>query len=158
LAQALPIPDLGHQLFGPLVLGPEPNELAHGGGPGDPIDGHSGIALEVTEGGRGEVAEDPVDPAGIEAQGTEPLLQLGHVIASDHGGSAVQETVAQSPARLDQGRPGLWTTDAVDPETPAMLESFDSCSGAVTELALEVDGAGQAEGVEPGLYVGDRCS
>jgi hypothetical protein len=158
LAQALPIPDLGHQLFGPLVLGPEPNELAHGGGPGDPIDGHPGIALEFAEGGRGQVAEDPVDPAGIEAQGTEPLLQLGDVIASDHRGSAVQETVAQSPACLDQGGPGLWTTDAIDPEAPAMLEGFDSCSGAVPELALEVDGAGQAEGVEPGLHIGNRRS
>jgi len=158
LAQALPIPDLGHQLFGPEVSGPEANELAHGGGSGDPIDRHSGVALEFTEGGRGQVAEDPVDPTGVEAQGTKPLLQLSDIIASNHGGSAVQEAITQSPACLDQRRPGLWTTDAVDPETAPMLEGLDGGPGAVAELAFEVDGAGQAEGVQPGLDVGHRCS
>jgi len=140
------------------MSGPEANELAHGGGPGDPIDGHSGIALEFTEGGGGQVAEDPVDSAGVETQCAQPLLQLSDVIASDHRGSAVQETIAQSPARLDQGRPRLWTTDTVDPETPTMLEGLDGRPGTVAELALGIDGAGEAEGVEPGLYVGDRCS
>jgi hypothetical protein len=140
------------------MSGPEANELAYGGGSGDPIDGYSGIALKFAEGGRRQVTEDPVDPAGVETQCAQPLLQLSDIVASDHGGSAVQETVTQSSACFDQRRPGLWTTDAVDPETAPMLEGLDRCSGAVAEPALSVDGAGQAEGVEPGLYVGHRCS
>jgi hypothetical protein len=85
-------------------------------------------------------------------------LQLSDIVASDHRGSAIQETIAQAPTRLDQGRPRLWTTDAVDPEAPPVLEGLYRCSGAVPELTLGVDGAGQAEGVQPRLYIGDRSA
>jgi hypothetical protein len=83
-------------------------------------------------------------------------LQLSDIVTSDHGGSAVQESIAQAPACLDQGRPRLWTADSVDPEATTVLEGFDRCSGAVAELALGVNGAGQAERVQPSLYIGHR--
>ena len=99
--------------------------------PAIPSTGTSGIALELAQRGRGQVPEDPVDPAGVESEGTEALLQLGNVVAPDHRGSPVEEAVAQAPTCLDQRRPGLWTADAVDPETSPVLEGLDSRPGTV---------------------------
>jgi hypothetical protein len=158
LTEAFAVPDLGNQLFGSLLSGPEPDELANGGGAGNPIDGYSGIALELTERGRGEVSEDPVDPASVEAEGTEALLQLSNVIASDHRSSPIQEAVAQAPACLDQGRPGLWTTDAIDPQTSPVLEGFDSCSSTVLEVALSVRGTNETKCLQPSLDISNRCA
>jgi hypothetical protein len=115
LTEALAVPDFGDQLFGSLLSRSEPDELANGGAAGYPVDGHPGIALELTERGRGEVSEDPVHPTSVESEGTEALLQLSNVLASDHRSSPIQEAVAQAPACLDQGRPGLWATNTVDP-------------------------------------------
>jgi hypothetical protein len=156
LTEAFAVPDLGDQLFGSLLSGPEPDELANGGGSGNPIDGYSGIALELTERGRGEVPEDPVDPAGVESEGTEALLQLSNVIASDHRSSPVQEAVAQAPACLDQRRPGLWTTDAIDPQTSPVLEGLDSRSSTVRERALGVHGTDKAKRLQPSLDISNR--
>ena len=137
--------------------GPAPDQLGHRRRPGDPVDGYSGIALELTERGRGEVPEDPVDPAGVESEGTEALLQLSNVIASDHRSSPVQEAVAQAPACLDQRRPGLWTTDAIDPQTSPVLEGFDSAlEYRPTEGALSVHGTDKAKRLQPSLDISNR--
>jgi hypothetical protein len=84
------------------------------------------------------------------------LLQLGDVIASDHRSSPIQEAVAQAPARLDQGRPGLWTTDPIDTQTSPVLEGFDSCSGTVCEVALGIHGTGKAKCLQPSLDINNR--
>ncbi len=158
LTEAFAVPDLGDQLFGSLLSGPEPDELADGGGAGNPIDGYSGIALELTERGRGEVSEDPVDPARVESEGTQALLQLSNVIASDHRSSPIQEAVAQAPACLDQRRPGLWTTDPIDPQTSPVLEGLDSRSSTVREGALSVHGTGKAKRLQPSLDISNRSA
>ena len=126
--------------------------LAHGGddGPVDPVaeavegvdrlvaadavGGQTDVALEVVERPGGQGAEDPVDPAGVEAEAAEAPLQLGDVVAAEVGGAVVEEAVAEVPAGLDQGGPGLLVAEAVDPEAPGALEGADGRlgGGAVT--------------------------
>jgi hypothetical protein len=83
-------------------------------------------------------------------------LELSDIIAPQHRGSAIEKAIAQPPARLDQGRPRLWTTDTVDPETPPVLEGFYCGLGAIPELALGVESASQPERVQPSLDVTNR--
>ena len=75
------------------------------GGAGDAVDRKAGVALEVAQGDRGQVTEDAVDPPGVESEGAQTLLELGHVVAPEHGGPAVEEAIAKlGPAstRADQ--------------------------------------------------------
>ena len=74
-------------------------------GPGDAVDRQPGVALEVAEGPRGEVAEDAVDPAGVEAEGAEAPLELGDVVAPEHRAAEVEQPVARAVARPRPGRP-----------------------------------------------------
>ena len=127
--EPLAVAHRGHQL-GVVVAGAEPEELGHGRGPGDAVDGQPDVALELAQGGRGQVAEDAVHPTGVEAEGAEPLLQLGHVVAPQHGRPPVEEAVPERAPGLDQGRPGLGAADAVDPQAPAVLEGLDGGPGA----------------------------
>ena len=64
-------------------------------------------------------------PGPCRSPGAQPLLELGHVVAAQHGGAAVEEAVAEATTGLDQGRPGLAAADPVDPQAPAVLERLD---------------------------------
>ena len=113
--------------------------------PAMPSTGSPDVALEFAERGRGQVTEDAVHPPGVEAEGTQTLLELGDVVAPQHRGAAVEEAVAQLAPGLDQGRPGLWPAHAVDPETPAILERLDGGPGPGPGSALLVDAGREAE-------------
>ena len=56
-------------------------EGAQRGRAADAVPHQAVVALEALEGGLGPRAEHPVDPAGVEAQLEQPLLQYGHVVA-----------------------------------------------------------------------------
>ena len=86
----------------------------------------------------GPDAEDPVNPAGIEAEGTQLPLQCGDVIAPEHAVAEVQQTLAQNPASLDQGAPGLTSTCPVGPQTPVDLEGQDRAFGGLVVAADRV--------------------
>ena len=135
---------------------PNRSSSRDGGRPGDAVDGQAGVALELAERGRGQVAEDAVDPPGVEPERAQPLLQLGHVVAPQHRGAAVEEAVAEAPAGLDQGGPGLAAADAVDPQAPAVLEGLDRGPGALPEDARRGRSRRAAELGEAVLDVGDR--
>jgi hypothetical protein len=83
-------------------------------------------------------------------------LQLSDIIAPDHRGPAVQESVTETPARLNQGRPRLATTDPVDAKAPPMLKGLYGRPRAGAKPAVGVDATGESEGVQPGLHV-DNC-
>ena len=155
LAQALAIPDRGDQL-GVVVPGAEAQQLANRGATGDVVDGQPHVALELAEGDRGQIAEDAVHPAGVESESAQPLLELGHVVAPQHGGAPVEEAVAEAAPRLDQRRPGLRAADTVDPQAPAVLEGLDGGSGAGAEASLRVDALGEGQPLEAVLDVGHR--
>jgi hypothetical protein len=87
------------------------------------------VALEVVEGAGGERSEDAVDPTGVEPEAPEPPLQLGDVVTAQVGGAVVQEAVAEVPAGLDQGGPGLVVAATVAAEAPGALEGADGRFG-----------------------------
>ena len=105
---------------------------------------------------RGQVAEDAVDPAGVEAERAQPQLEVGHVVAALHRRAPVEEPVAEAETGLDQGVPRLWAADAVDPQATQMLERLDGGAGAVTEHPIGVVRPAAAEdGGQPVLDVRD---
>ena len=148
----------GRDQLGVGVAGLEADQLAQRGRADDGVDRQPGVALELGQApGRG-VAEDAVDPAGVEAEGAQALLEVGHVVAALHGGAPVQEAVTEVEAGLDQGVPGLVAADAVDPDAPDVLEGLDGGPGPGAEDAVGVDaGAGQ-DGGQAVLDVRDRLA
>ena len=81
LPQGLSLANLGHCLrtSGPTTKITETSDRVD---PKDSIWSEPLIALKVTQSRLGGRTEDPIDPAGIEAKGTELLLELHHVVAA----------------------------------------------------------------------------
>jgi hypothetical protein len=121
-------------------------QLAQRRGPQDAVGREADVALEFHERLRRRVAEDAVDPTGVEAERAEMLLKLGHVVAAQHGRAPVQEAVADVVAGFDEHVPGLAPADAVDAQTPAVLEGFDVHPGGRPE---DADGVGAVEAQRP---------
>jgi hypothetical protein len=136
----------------------EAEELLEGGAAHDAVDGEAGVALELPEGLRGGVTEDPVHPARVETQRAQALLQLGDVVTPQHRCPPVQEAVAHSEPRLHQGVPGLEAADAVDAQAAQALEGLERGPGARAEDAVGVDGRTGEDGGQAVLDVGDRIT
>ena len=94
-----------------------------------PSTGSPALRWNSPERAHGGVAEDAVDPAGVEAEGAQALLELGHVVTPQHRGPAVQEAVTQPETGLDQGVPGLRAADAVDAQAAQALEGLERRPG-----------------------------
>ena len=157
IAQRGASPD-GRYQRGLVVAALQPHQLLEGGAADDAVDGEAGVALELIEGPYGGVPEDPVDPARVEAQRAQALLQLRHVVAPQHGSPAVQEAVTDPKTGFDQGVPGLRAADAVDPEAAQALEGLERGAGARAEDAVGVDGRAREYGGQAVLHVGDRVT
>ena len=128
-----------------MVTALESLELTEGGAPEDSVGGAAGVALELGQRPRGQVAEDPVDPTGIEAERAQPQLEVGHVVAALHGCAAVQEAVAEAETGLDQGVPRLEAADSIDPQAAQVLECLHRGTGAVAEHPIGVEGTAPSE-------------
>ena len=129
-------------------------QLRDGRGPEDAVDGQARVALEVGQRRRGQVAEDAVHPAGVEAQRGQASLQVGDVVAAEHGPTQVEEPVPEAQPGLDQGRPGLAPAHAVDAQAPAVLEALDRGLGpgpedSASDVRERVE-ADRDPSVEPG--------
>ena len=153
-AQAVPVPDRAHEL-GVAVARRHPAQLPERRRPQDAVHGEPRVALEVGQGLGGEGPEDAVDATGVEAEGRQPSLQVGDVVAAQHGAAEVEEAVPEAQARLDQGRPGLGAADAVDAQAPAVLEALDGGLGPGPEDAVGVGRGRQVDQGQPSLQVGD---
>ena len=81
--------------------GADPAQLPERRGPQDAVHRQPGVALEVGEGLRGQGPEDAVHLSGVEAQGRQPSLQVGDVVAAEHGAAEIQEAVPQAQPGLD---------------------------------------------------------
>jgi hypothetical protein len=71
--------------------------------------------LKFGKGTSSSLAEDPVDTSGIEPKCREDPLQFSDVVTSEHLVAVVQEAVAETEPGFDEGRPGLRSTDTVNP-------------------------------------------
>ena len=129
----------GRDELGLIVAALQTDELAQGGAPDDRIDREPNVALKIGQGSRGEVTKDPVHPAGVEAETAEALLQVGHVVATLHGGAPVEEAVAQLKTRFHQGVPCLLPADSVDAQPPPALEGLYGGPGGGSEDPLFVE-------------------
>ena len=152
--QGGPCPHRRDQL-GVVLQALESQQLVEGCSAQDAIGGQPGVALELSEGACGGVAEDAVDPARVEAQAAQALLQLGDVVTPQHGRPAVEEAVTQREAGLDQGVPGLRTADTVDAQSAQALEGFDRGPRGGSEQPVDVDRRAQ-DLAQTVLDVGDR--
>ena len=148
----------GRDELGLVVAALESQQLLEGCATHDAVHGEAGVALELPERPYGGVAQDPVDPAGVEAQRAQPLLQLGDVVTPQHRGPAVQEAVAQPETGLHQGVPCLHPADPVHPEATQALEGLESGAGGGTEDPVGVDRRPGEDGGEAVLDVGDRVA
>ena len=157
VTQGGPGPDGGDQ-SGLLVATLQTHQLLEGGAADDPVDRQPGVALELVEGPHRGVPEDPVDPARIETQRAQALLQLGHVVTPQHRSPAVEEAVTEPKTCFDQGIPGLGTADAVHPEPAQALESLERGARARTEDAVGIDGRARENGGQAVLHVGDSVT
>ena len=141
-----------------MVAALQAHELLEGCPADDPVDGQARVALELGQGVPGGVPEDAVDPARIEAEGAQALLQFRHVVTPQHGSPAVQEAVTHPKTGLDQGVPGLRAAHAVDVEAAQALESLERGPGAGPEDAVGVDRRAGHDRGQPVLDVGHRVA
>jgi hypothetical protein len=91
--------------------------------------------LELTERRGGPVAEDSVHTTRVETQGAQATLQLGDIVAMNHGRTPVQSPVTEGVTRFHHGSPCLSSADAVAAQTALALEGGHSASGHDIERA-----------------------
>lgn len=117
----------------------------------DRVDRQAGVTLEISKRTGRERPKDAVGPTGVESQGAEPALQLGHVVAPQHGGAAIEQAIAEAVTGLDEGPPGRLVTRAGGPKASMLLKSPDSFGGVgVVQTRLAATLA-EAEPAQPGL-------
>lgn len=143
-AKALALTD-GSDRIGVAEPSAEAVERVDGRRPADAVDPETGVALELLAGVHGVRTEDAVHPPGIEAEASEPALELGDVLAPHHRRLQVEESVAERVPLLDEGPPGLGTADAVGVEAVLGLERDDGAlrpvgEGAVVDSRIETGG------------------
>jgi hypothetical protein len=136
----------------------EADEFPQRGTPGDAVNREADVALELGQGPRGPIAEDPVDPAGIETQGAQPLLEFNYIVTPQHRRAPIQESVTEMKTRFHQGVPRLGAADAVDPQSPQVLEGLDGRPRPVAVDPVGVDRSATEDGGQPALDVGDGSS
>ena len=76
----------------------------------------------------------PSSPA-VEAERVQSVLEVGDVVAAQHGSLRVEEAVAEQEAALDECRPRLAADDPVDAQAARVLERPHRGLGAHAELA-----------------------
>jgi hypothetical protein len=141
-----------------VVAARQTQQLQQRGAADDAVDREAGVALELVQGLHGGVPEDPVDPAGIEAECAQALLQLRHVVTPQHGGPAEEEAVTHPETGFHQGVPGLRATDAIDAKAAQALEGLERGPGARPEDAVGIDGRARQNGGQAVLDVRDRVT
>jgi hypothetical protein len=67
-----------------------------------PVDGNARVALKVHHGPDGVIAEDRVDPTGVESKRREATLQLTNVISSEHPVPAIEQPIAEPVTGFDE--------------------------------------------------------
>ena len=103
----------------------------------------------------GVVTEDAVFAAGVEAEAVQPALEVGDVVAAQHGAAPVEQPVTEAVAALDHRGPRLGPAHAVDPQAPRLLEGAHDLLGRRSVLAELVAWGLVAQRAEPELEVAD---
>jgi hypothetical protein len=110
--------------------------------------------LEGTHRHLGLGAEDPVDPSGVESEVAQPQLEVGNVVAPEHGPLEAEQSAPDLEAGFDERRPGRQIADAGDRKVPLTLEPPDSVGGPRV-VAADIVRRRVTPSLEPALQVGD---
>ena len=102
------------------------------------------------------LAENAVDPAGIETERPQPPLKRGDVVATQRRRGVVEQAVAGAVTRLHQRAPGLRPADAVHMQAPRLLERAHRGLGALAEEPGPVGGGFDPDARQSRLEVADR--
>src|SRR5207247_9643163 len=106
------------------------------GGPTAEAIGHeTNVALELGDRVGSLLAEDAVLAAGVEPERVQLTLELGDVVATQHGLSEVERPIAERETALDERGPRLAATEPGTDETALLLDCAASGGGGRAELA-----------------------
>ena len=136
--------------------GREAAQLEEGHRPRHAVGGEAGVPLEPGDRRSRGGPVDPVDPAGVEPERREALLQLGHVVAAQEGRGRREDAVAEPAAGLDEPVPGVGPDDAVDADPAVPLERLDRGTRGRSEDAGRIPVGDVPERGQALLDVGDR--
>ena len=104
----------------------------------------------------GVAAEDPVDPLGIEPERDELALDVGDVVAPQHGLAEVEEPIAEGEPALHERGPGVPTDFPVNLEPPRYFWNARTArGGAGTEYSKLVGIGAMADPGKPKLEIAD---
>ena len=116
-------------------------ELAQGHRPAAAVVHQAALVLELPKRGLGALAEDPVAATDVEAQVSEPLLQLLHVVAGERVADAAVEVALPEPLpRLLERLLGGRADDPVDEQPAGLLQPPDGLVDVVVELVRSACG------------------
>ncbi len=158
IPEALAFPDLGHHVP-PVGMPTHHLEDVQGLGPDDAVrhrDAH--VALEVADRGVGLRSEDPVDPAGVEAERAHAPLQRSHVVPPKHGPPVVQQPVAEGVPGFDERAPCLLAAHTITAQPAPRLESEHRLLRAGPEDRSLIASRVEAQRLQSFLQVTDSFS
>src|SRR5680860_684980 len=104
----------------------EPGQCLEGGRPAGAVRGDPHVALEVADALLGGVTEQTVDPADLETEVEQPLLEGDHVVTGHQVAHDVREQpVPEPPSGLVENAVRRGPDDPVDGESALLLEVPD---------------------------------
>ena len=117
---------------------------------------HSDTALELAQCGIGQWTEETIGSPSIEAELVETSLEFGDVVAGhEMTGYVVHDAVTELPAGFLEAAEGVLSDDAIDTQTPILLEDAHRLLGRVIEGVGTIDRIEESQVNEPGAHFGD---
>ena len=130
----------------------QPAKRLEGGGAADTVSREAKLPLVVQQGNVSVGAKNAVDPAGVETQLLEGVLEGSNVVTENKvGGHEIEDATAQFVASFGEGAAGHGAHVAVDNEPPLLLKGADGSGEVVlgihnktqlNELLTHVSGGG----------------
>jgi len=133
----------------------EPVQRVDGGTADHAVVRKAHVLLELLDRPVGPGAQDAVDPVWVEAELTEPALEVSHVVAPHHRVAVVEEPITETVVGLHKSAPGLGTADPVHHQATVALKAAQRSLSLGAELPrIAVDGV--TDQGQPALEVANR--
>ncbi len=91
-------------------------------GPAIPSSASRRFCWKSSSASQGVGAEDPVDVSGVEPEGIEAPLQLGDIVAVEHGHPQIELSIPEHESGIDHRSPRLGSNEAIHRQAPLVLE------------------------------------
>lgn len=120
--------------------------------------GKTGITLKICQCAHGVGAENAVDTTAVKAQPGEQALQLHDIITAHIRRGVVQQSVAETPARLNKRCPCRDIADAINAQAPLGLKLRHRCGSTVVITTGGTMPNGMAQQRQTALKITDRLT